>query len=153
MHERKTSLKLSTRISVLNLMICLGIGLIIAIEYFSYDRVERLLRQISRDRMDQVVRNAQNGRDLDDILADINLLTRTFYEQEEHLKLMSARILSDLTLLWQTNRDPLVADKTRQFTIQDNGPGMEEAIRKRVFEPFFTTKAVDVGTGIGLSVS
>jgi len=35
----------------------------------------------------------------------------------------------------------------------DNGPGMEEAIRKRVFEPFFTTKPVRVGTGLGLSVS
>ena len=37
--------------------------------------------------------------------------------------------------------------------IEDNGPGMEEAVRKRVFEPFFTTKPVDVGTGLGLSVS
>ena len=37
--------------------------------------------------------------------------------------------------------------------IEDNGPGMDEAVRKRVFEPFFTTKAVDVGTGLGLSVS
>ena len=37
--------------------------------------------------------------------------------------------------------------------IEDNGPGMDEAVRKRVFEPFFTTKPVDVGTGLGLSVS
>ncbi|MCP4749202.1 MAG: PAS domain S-box protein [Desulfobacteraceae bacterium] len=37
--------------------------------------------------------------------------------------------------------------------VEDNGPGMEEAVRKRVFEPFFTTKSLDKGTGLGLSVS
>ncbi|MCP4757091.1 MAG: PAS domain S-box protein [Proteobacteria bacterium] len=40
-----------------------------------------------------------------------------------------------------------------RMEIEDNGPGMDEATRKRIFEPFFSTKPVGSGTGLGLSVS
>lgn len=44
-------------------------------------------------------------------------------------------------------------DRWVRVEVEDNGPGMNEAIRKRVLEPFFTTKAPGKGTGLGLSVS
>ncbi|WP_419779716.1 ABC transporter substrate binding protein [Maridesulfovibrio sp.] len=37
--------------------------------------------------------------------------------------------------------------------IEDNGNGVDKAIRKRIFEPFYTTKKVGEGTGLGLAIS
>jgi signal transduction histidine kinase len=38
-------------------------------------------------------------------------------------------------------------------SVGDTGPGVPEALKKRVFEPFFTTKPVGEGTGLGLDIS
>lgn len=39
------------------------------------------------------------------------------------------------------------------ISVQDNGPGIAEAIRDRIFDPFFTTKEVGKGTGQGLAIA
>jgi signal transduction histidine kinase len=37
--------------------------------------------------------------------------------------------------------------------VEDDGPGVPEALRERVWEPFFTTKPVGRGTGLGLDIA
>ncbi len=45
-----------------------------------------------------------------------------------------------------------VPGKYIQFSISDNGIGMDSEIMEHIFEPFFTTKDPGEGTGLGLSI-
>jgi len=39
-----------------------------------------------------------------------------------------------------------------EFSVTDEGPGIDTDIHDRIFEPFYTTKDPGEGTGLGLSV-
>lgn len=45
-----------------------------------------------------------------------------------------------------------LSDGFCHVTVQDEGPGIDAALREKIFDPFFTTKPVGKGTGLGLSI-
>ncbi len=53
----------------------------------------------------------------------------------------------EITLRTSKNGENVIVE------IEDNGPGVPEAIQKRIFEPFFTTKPPGQGTGLGLHIA
>ncbi|MFT5434753.1 MAG: CheY-like chemotaxis protein, partial [Myxococcota bacterium] len=40
-----------------------------------------------------------------------------------------------------------------QFTVSDNGSGIDDSVRERIFEPFITSRLGAGGTGLGLSIA
>jgi signal transduction histidine kinase len=51
----------------------------------------------------------------------------------------------------RTRMDQLHGKRAVQASVQDNGPGIDPAARKRIFDPFYTTKTK--GTGLGMAIA
>lgn len=58
----------------------------------------------------------------------------------------------DSYVLLSAKKDPLIPGQV-VFAVEDNGCGMDDAVKARIFDPFFTTKDGVEGTGLGMSIS
>ncbi len=120
--------------------------------------------------MDQVVELAASDYDLKKKYDFLNVeIVREYQPDVPEVPVVKVEIEQVILNLVKNAAQAMVADprtkkpritlrlrcgeKHAVMEVEDNGPGMDESILRRVFEPFFTTKEVGVGTGLGLSVS
>lgn len=82
----------------------------------------------------------------------MNLATNAFQALGQGGGVISIR-LEQMVL---TRDDPQLGSlEPGQYTllrIEDNGPGIDDAIQDKIYDPFFTTKGKGEGTGLGLAV-
>ena len=85
----------------------------------------------------------------------LNLITNAFYACAER----SRSVVNERKKLEQKGYEPMVTVSTKKegdkviVTVQDNGNGIPDSVKKKIFQPFFTTKPTGQGTGLGLSMS
>ncbi len=73
-------------------------------------------------------------------------LVNLFRNAAEAMRAADSPILTIITQI------QVLSDKNRALVIvQDNGPGLDQAMAKRIFEPFFTTKQTGIGMGLAIS--
>ena len=77
----------------------------------------------------------------------INLMNNAFYAVHEQALSRDDSYTPTVEVRTRRNGDHI------EIEVQDNGPGIAEAVHEKIFEPFFTTKPTGSGTGLGLSIS
>lgn len=77
----------------------------------------------------------------------LNLINNAFYAVNERAKQDEPNYQLKVTVTTK------IAYKNLKISVQDNGIGMNEAIKAKIFQPFFTTKPTGEGTGLGLSLA
>jgi two-component system, NtrC family, sensor kinase len=104
----------------------------------------------------QLDTTASYSADVPDV-ANAGLILRLAPTQNATVRIPQAvtALSSELEEPLKTHASTLTPQHSQSVFIRiaDNGPGMSEAVLKKVFDPFFTTKPVGRGTGLGLSIS
>ena len=90
---RFSDMRIRTKLLVILALIVTIFSTIVLTEVVSFQRIENVLGRVISDDMSNVMTNALTERELTSIVADLNLLLGTFFENDTHLQNEGARLL------------------------------------------------------------
>ena len=85
-----------TKVNILNLLVFIAVVGIVFVTIFSFQQIKRGFRLIIDRDVALVIKNAQLGRDLSEVFADINLLSTTFTRHDTLLQTERERLVQTL---------------------------------------------------------
>jgi len=100
--------RISTKLLLLNVMICAAFVLIICVTIFSFTYVWNMLKEVVDKDMGRVISNSQTGRELSKLFTDIDLLNRTFYGNNNDLESERKRLLSTVKSIAENTSDRII---------------------------------------------
>lgn len=99
-------------------------------------------------------------KELDENMGDIPLITEDFSRVLINMYNNAFDAMREkLTVDPESGYQPVLTVRSRKtdgraiIEIEDNGPGIPEALKNKILQPFFTTKKGTQGTGLGLSIT
>ena len=101
-----SNLRISTKLLLMNLMICAAFLLIVCVTVFSFANVRNMLTEVASRDMASVIDNSRTARELSIVFADINLLSRTFYEKNDYLQSEGRRLVGIVETITQSTTQP-----------------------------------------------
>jgi methyl-accepting chemotaxis protein len=109
---------ISTKLLVINLLVFLIIGGVIGVVFYAFNNIERMMTTIVNRDVNQVIGNAQVGRELTAVFADTSQLIREFLDREELLKTEGDRLVTTIDALRNQVTHPELSVALREFIWQ-----------------------------------
>jgi signal transduction histidine kinase len=121
----------------------------------SVSKIEPMLRRLISENIELSTRLARDlwstnadPSQIDQIIVNLVVNARDALTEGGRITLETANLNLDDR---EARLLELPAGEYVAFTVEDNGQGMNDAVKARIFEPFFTTKDVGEGVGLGLA--
>ncbi len=113
------NLSITVKLLLVNILILAVVGGIISVAWVSFIKIQDSLTKIINDDVNQVIENAQIGRELNRAFTATNLLINTIYEEDkEHFAKESQDITETVNTLIGENSDEQLQTSLRQFSQQ-----------------------------------